>query len=332
MRKKKLNFLLIGFWLLAFILYFITSTFTSDYIFTQKIYPNIFFHLKIYYIGIFDSIPFSIGDFLYSFIFIYLLYCLFKFFKYLLKKEFSHSLYEFSKIGLILIYFWIIFQWIWGFNYYKEPLLSEKKNIPTNELKEMAFYHFEKAKKLSSSPLYFKNDNHVKVSLFSYFMRYFGVTGYYNPFTSEAQRVGQVPQVRIPFTVAHEKAHQKGWAREYEANYIGYHDALSGDTASKYSAEYTALNYILGEIYPKDSVFVRNILDNYSKRMKSDRIESLNYYKKYKGLADGVFSELNNFFLKSNNQQEGIKSYNRFVELLHKDYLDRKKNFFIKIK
>ena len=51
----------------------------------------------------------------------------------------------------------------------------------------------------------------AKPSLFSYIGNYLGYTGYYNPFTGEAQVNTTVPLFIQPFTTCHEMGHQLGY-------------------------------------------------------------------------------------------------------------------------
>src|SRR5262249_13807619 len=49
-----------------------------------------------------------------------------------------------------------------------------------------------------------------------------GITGFYIPFTGEVTFNPDVPAFDLPMAIAHHKAHQRGYAREDEANFIGY--------------------------------------------------------------------------------------------------------------
>ncbi|MGE0127068.1 MAG: DUF3810 domain-containing protein [Blastocatellales bacterium] len=49
-----------------------------------------------------------------------------------------------------------------------------------------------------------------------------GVTGFYIPFTGEVTFNEQSPPFDLPMVIAHHKAHQRGYAREDEANFIAY--------------------------------------------------------------------------------------------------------------
>jgi Protein of unknown function (DUF3810) len=49
-----------------------------------------------------------------------------------------------------------------------------------------------------------------------------GIDGIYMPFTGEATYNKQLPANILPFVLAHQKAHQRGYAREDEANFVAY--------------------------------------------------------------------------------------------------------------
>jgi len=61
-----------------------------------------------------------------------------------------------------------------------------------------------------------------KLVLLSPLMSYLGIGGIFIPYTCEANVNATLPDWEIPFTSAHELAHQRGFAREEEANYVGY--------------------------------------------------------------------------------------------------------------
>ncbi len=67
--------------------------------------------------------------------------------------------------------------------------------------------------------------------MYSYLGNYLGFTGYYNPFTGEAQVNTTVPLFVQPFTTCHEIGHQLGYAKENEANFAGYLAAKSSPDA-----------------------------------------------------------------------------------------------------
>ncbi|WP_259135031.1 DUF3810 domain-containing protein [Chryseobacterium ginsenosidimutans] len=158
--------------------------------------------------------------------------------------------------------------------------------------------------------------NSFKPSVFKNVMNFTGILGYYNPFTAEAQFNSQLPNTYIPFTSAHESSHQLGFAREQEANFVGYLIGIdSKNLELRYSTEYFTLKSLLNFIVNEDQEFVKSVLKNYSPEMKKDRAYEKAFILKHQGLLDEFFGFTNNLFLKS-NQQEGAITYSYFIDLL----------------
>lgn len=62
-----------------------------------------------------------------------------------------------------------------------------------------------------------------------------------------------VPRFLEPYVTAHEMAHQLGYAKENEANFVGFLACRSYDNpAFRYSAYYDMYNYALTEVYLRD--------------------------------------------------------------------------------
>ncbi len=181
----------------------------------------------------------------------------------------------------------------------QKEILSRQTNLPKN-----------------ISDKYAPEINSFKPSLFKKVMNFTGILGYYNPFTAESQFNSQLPNTLIPFTSAHESAHQLGFAREQEANFIGYLIGIqSENTELRYSTEYFTLKSLLNYVADKDPEFVKAALRNYSPEMKRDRAYEKAFILKHQGLLDDFFGFTNNLFLKS-NQQDGAITYSYFIDLL----------------
>ena len=76
----------------------------------------------------------------------------------------------------------------------------------------------------------------VKSSFYGYLANYMGFSGYYNPFTCEAQVNTTVPRFVQPFTTCHEIGHQMGYAKEERGKFCGFLTAKSsGNPAFRYS-------------------------------------------------------------------------------------------------
>ena len=89
----------------------------------------------------------------------------------------------------------------------------------------------------------------VKPVLLSEGMSYLHITGVYSFFTGESNINTAFPDFTIPYTAAHELAHQRGVAREDEANFIAFLVCLnSNDPYAQYCAYLNMFQYVAGFI------------------------------------------------------------------------------------
>ncbi len=295
---------------------------------------------------LFSWVPFSVGDLMYSILGAFLLYDVINLFR---KERRNRSL---IRIMIIFTVFYCIYQIFWGMLYFQTPIikkLKSQKEPDMEKAKRLALTYLEKCKvtrqsvqedrngifivtnltsiqqeilyqqtKLPSSISGKKATQilDIKPSLFKNVMNFTGILGYYNPFTAEAQYNAELPHTFIPFTTAHESSHQLGFAREQEANFIGYLTGIHSRNAElRYSTEFFTLKSLLRFIVEEDPEFVKNILHQYSPAMKRDRAYEKSFALRHQGWLDDFFGLTNNLFLKS-NQQEGSVTYSYFIDLL----------------
>lgn len=295
---------------------------------------------------LFSWLPFSLGDILYILLGIFILYSIIKLFK---KKDRNTTIIRFLLV-INIIYF--CYQLFWGMLYFQIPILqklSSQKEPDISKAKVLALQYLEKCKasrkmvredkngifiisdlntvqseillRQKTIPQYISSKkaslvNSFKPSLFKNIMSFTGILGYYNPFTAEAQYNSQLPATLIPFTSAHESSHQLGFAREQEANFIGYLIGINSTNPDlRYSTEYFTLKSLLRFIIEEDPAFVKTVLKNYSEGMKRDRAFEKAFVLKHQSWLDDFFGFTNNLFLKS-NQQEGSVTYSYFIDLL----------------
>lgn len=293
---------------------------------------------------LFSWIPFSVGDVLYILLGIFVFYFIIKCFK---KKSRNES---FLKILILLNIFYFTYQIFWGMLYFQKPIIAklQETEITLEKKKKLALKYLDKCKQTralvkeengvfklsdinniqseilnqqSKLPSFISNKkaskiNSFKPSLFKNVMNFTGILGYYNPFTAEAQYNAELPSSYLPFTLAHESSHQLGFAREQEANFIGYLIGVNSSNAElRYSTEYFTLKSLLNSIVYEDEKFVTDILNSYSEGMKRDRAYEKQFVIKHQGWLNDFFGFTNNLFLKS-NQQEGSVTYSYFIDLL----------------
>lgn len=331
-----------GILLAQFLLFFLFSK--SKMIIS--IFEKFFEFQKGFHQIIFSWIPFSFGDVLYVLLSILALYFIVQCFK---TKNRSTAI---LKLLIIINLFYFSYQVSWGMLYFQTPIIKKLKSQekPTTEkAKRLALKYLEKCKatrnlisedkngifvardiktvqkeillQQSKLPEYIsdkkaKQINSIKTSLFRNVMNFTGILGYYNPFTAEAQYNSKLPSSFIPFTLAHESSHQLGFAREQEANFVGYLVGIDSENLDlRYSTEYFTLKSLLRFIVEDDPAFVKSVISNYSPGMKRDRLYERSFILRHQGWLDDFFGFTNNLFLQS-NQQEGSVTYSYFIDLL----------------
>lgn len=163
-----------------------------------------------------------------------------------------------------------------------------------------------------------------KPILFSKEMCYTGISGIYMPYTGEANVNINVPDFSIPSTTAHEMAHQRGFAREDEANYIAYLTCIMHeDSDFQYSGVMLALFNSMNAMANKDIKAYKMLTAKYSKGLRRDMQYNNEFWSRYEGSIEKAADEMNDTYLKSNGEGEGVESYGRMVDLLLAEYREK---------
>ena len=108
---------------------------------------------------------------------------------------------------------------------------------------------------------------------------------------------------------------------ENEANFFGLKNNLnSSDKVINYCGELVALQYLLYDLRLKDKNSGFMLFDKLNGGVIKNLQEKRSYNEKFKNPFEPYIKKIYDLFLKSNNQNEGIKSYNLVVNLLIQDY------------
>lgn len=152
-------------------------------------------------------------------------------------------------------------------------------------------------------------------------MSYTGITGFYFPFTNEANINMTEPVAFLPFTTTHEMAHQRGFAKEDEANYISYIACINHpDVNFKYSGTLAALSYSINALRKSSPEIYSKLFLTFNKGVLNDLKYNQEFWAKYSGPIEKINDKINDTYLKSQNQKSGTKSYGAMVDLLLADY------------
>jgi hypothetical protein len=157
---------------------------------------------------------------------------------------------------------------------------------------------------------------------FSRIMSKMEITGIFWPFTAEANVNVDGGEYAVPATMCHELAHLRGFMREDEANFIAYLVCRQSDSLEfQYSGTMLALTYAGNQLYKQDEELYKQIRNIYNEGMIADVREDYYYWKQFENtVISTVSNTVNDTYLKVNNQNDGVKSYGRMVDLLLADY------------
>lgn len=303
-------------------------------------------------------IPFSLGDVLYVLLAIWIIFKLVKWTRQLIRKEYSREIFKHALFRMVkrVLWIYVIFKLAWGLNYdrlgIEYQLGINKTNYTKEEVMQLTNQLIEKVNenrrliKDSVLPVHpldsiyreaflayqtasyqydFLNygNRSVKGSLFSSMGDYMGFSGYYNPFTGEAQLRTDIPRILVPYITTHEMAHQLGYASESEANFVGYLAAAeSADPYFRYSLYNDLFSYAQGEelfMYGKENDFkafesiVQYNRSHLDTLVKKERREVREFFQKRKNRISPAVSGMYDQYLKMNKQNKGIESYNEVI-------------------
>lgn len=335
---------------------FIFSLFPAqvEWLYSIGVYPAIATTQRM----IFRWIPFSVGDLLYIAIAIRLLVQFVKWIIRIVRKQFSREDLKWAVFRLVndVLWIYVIFKLIWGLNYNRLGIehqlgiaratytkdevtaltnqLIDKMNECRRQIKDTALpqpaldtIYREAYRAYQNVSYQFDFINYtnraVKGSLYSGLGDYMGFSGYYNPFTGEAQLRTDIPRLLVPYIACHEMAHQLGYASESEANFVGYlAAAASTDVYMRYSVYNDLFSYAQGEqifMYGKGNDFkaFENVIQynrtHLDSLVKKDRREVREFFRKRKNRISPAISGLYDQYLKMNKQTKGIESYNEVI-------------------
>ena len=148
-------------------------------------------------------------------------------------------------------------------------------------------------------------------------LSWLGLTGIYSPFTGEPNVNMTLPDPELPFAASHEVAHQRGFAREDEANYLGYLACrLHPDPDFRYSGRLAASVYAMNALASRDRAAWQRLEAGRSAGVGRDLVALVAWAESYRGPAERLSARVNDAYLRSQGQAEGVESYGRVVDLL----------------
>ena len=163
-----------------------------------------------------------------------------------------------------------------------------------------------------------------KCVMLSHLMSYTEIIGLYTCWTMEANVDVDITDYEIGSTMCHELAHLRGFIREDEANFISYMVCSGSDSPDlRYSGAMLAFVYTANALAGKDAdLYNETISAHYCEGMWLDFAANSEYWKQFEKakVVSEVTNDLNDTYLKANDQEDGVESYGRVVDLLLAKY------------
>ncbi len=125
-----------------------------------------------------------------------------------------------------------------------------------------------------------------------------------------------MPDYTLPFTAAHEFAHQRGISREDEANFVAYLACIeSDDPYVRYSGYLNLYEYVASALYSADHDAYFEVSGKLPAEVRAEMSAYNRFFEKYRhNVAATVSGAVNDTYLKSQGTP-GEKSYGMVVDL-----------------
>jgi len=149
-----------------------------------------------------------------------------------------------------------------------------------------------------------------------------GVSGFYIPFTGEVTFNANVPAFDLPMVIAHHKAHQRGYAKEDEANFIGYVVCInSTEPYVRYSGYLYGLKVL--EVLSKGNVDRYNdLLSRVNDGPRTDLRARSEFWEGTKSpTLSAISRRIFSAYLRVNRVHGGVKNFDEDVPLIIGYYL-----------
>lgn len=160
-------------------------------------------------------------------------------------------------------------------------------------------------------------NSNIKYIVLSEPMTYTHISGVYSYYTGEANLNINFPDYTLPFTAAHEFAHQRGIAPENEANFVAFLVCMeSDDPYIKYCGYMNMFDYVTNALYSASPEMYYEVFAKTDTRIVYEMVGFGNFFAKYReSTASEVADVVNDTYLKVQGQTNGTASYGMVVDL-----------------
>ena len=148
-------------------------------------------------------------------------------------------------------------------------------------------------------------------------MSYWGISGFFFPWTGECVVSGNNPTVQQPFTIAHESAHSRRVGNENEANFAAFLACVeSDDTRLRYSGLHHAWLYVWNACYRTDPELAMQYRETLCDEAKFDLQSVTAHWNRYEGWLEDLGTWVNDTYIKGTGQPDGVVAYSKAADLI----------------
>lgn len=146
---------------------------------------------------------------------------------------------------------------------------------------------------------------------------YTHISGVYSFMTGESNINVNYPDFIVASSAAHELAHQRGIAREEEANFVAFLVCISSeDEYIRYSGYLDAYQSVMNALYSADKELYFAVSSRLSDEARAELVSYSKFFKKYaNSKTSEISNSINDSFLQANGQEQGTKSYGMVTDL-----------------
>ena len=312
------------------------------------------------------GLPFSLAELLYALVIGgTLVYIIIELVRLLRRGERLRRLYRLLlRLLALVLAVYALFCMLWGVYYYGDDFVArsglETEKISAEDLELVTLYfaaraneyapqvprdgeglcRTDRAEVLRRSPTLYRQaaerfpvlagpEIPAKGMFFSRLMSIIDFTGFFCPFTAEANVNMDFPEALFAATVAHELSHQRGVAKEQEANFTAVLASLeNGDPDYCYSACLMAYIHLSNALAGVNRPAAQLIRDGLDPGVQLDLAANNAYWKQFEGPVQTVTDAVYEGFLQSYDQKLGMRSYGACVDLLVNYYRDAAAGYF----
>lgn len=148
-------------------------------------------------------------------------------------------------------------------------------------------------------------------------MSYWGITGFFFPWTGECVVSGNNPTVQQPFTIAHESAHSRRVGNEDEANFAAFLACVeSSDLRLQYSGLHHAWLYVWNACCRSDPETALALRERLCAEALRDLDSVTRHWEQYEGWLEELGTSVNDAYIKATGQPDGVVAYSKAADLI----------------